>query len=182
MADQDHALGIGAVRRRMLHHPGQGALHLIGEHAELAVAVGDGGEVGHHHMGARIGEPFGGHRIVLGATTPPGPAMHKKHQHAAGLGAAVPIQGFIGVRAVGMALVQPARLQTRLHRLAEGRAGGQHLIGVGCVVDLVVSPIELGLAEFAPRCGGGDVHGIQGAKQSAGGQRFQGGGAGWGRL
>ena len=45
VARKTHPFGvtahIGAVRRRMLHHPGQGALHLIGQHTELAVAVGD---------------------------------------------------------------------------------------------------------------------------------------------
>ena len=108
--------------------------------------------------------------------------MYKKHQHAAGLGAAVPIECFIGVRAIGMALVQASRLQTRLHRLAERRAGGQHFGGVGRVVDLVVGPIELGLGEFAPRGRCGDVHGIQVVGQSAAGQRFRGGGSGSGRC
>jgi sporulation protein YlmC with PRC-barrel domain len=46
------------------------------------------------------------------------------------------------------------------------------------VLGLVVGPVELGLGEFAPRWGGGDVHGVQGVGQSAAGQRFRGGWSG----
>ena len=56
--------------RCMLHHPSQCALQLIRQNPELAIAVGDGRKVGHHHMAACGGEPVRSQRVVLGAAAP----------------------------------------------------------------------------------------------------------------
>ena len=77
--------------------------------------------------------------------------MNKKYQGCVGRKAGIPIEGFYSCWSVCQAFhLNASVLQLGTRLSAELRAFGHHLSHVGCMLGLVIGPIELGLRQVSP--------------------------------
>src|SRR6185437_16999796 len=75
MAADKEPIRIAAEALGILVDPGDGALHLLGHHADIAIGAARLDEIEHDEGGAGIVEQLGGVAIFLGLAVEPGAAM-----------------------------------------------------------------------------------------------------------
>ena len=120
---------------------------MVDQDLQVAPHILNRAEVRDDHIKTRFRQPLHPKREVFGLATAPRAAVNEKQHGRALFLTEIPVQHFHGFSSVRDALTV---LKTRLCLVACGRQARHHLLHVGRVVTLVVSPIQLLSCQCTP--------------------------------